>query len=246
MIQYDSYHFTVPERVRYLAAGYLVIGGIIWLFYQNWYLVLFAAPLTLVYLNKMKISQKEKRKWELNLQFKDGIVSLSGSLNAGYSIENSFKEAVRDLTVLYGENSYIVREFTAIDAAVHLNRTVEEALADFADRSGVTDIRNFSEVFATAKRTGGDIIQIIKNTGDVISSRIEIIRDIRTMLAAKKMESRIMNVMPAGIIVYLQVFSPGFLQPLYHNVFGVAVMTVILTVYIGAVWLTQKIVSIEV
>lgn len=51
---------------------------------------------------------------------------------------------------------------------------------------------------------------------------------------------------PAGIILYLQLASPGFLDILYGNPFGICAMTVCLTVYGAAYWMGKRIVEIEV
>ena len=49
-----------------------------------------------------------------------------------------------------------------------------------------------------------------------------------------------------GIIFYLKLTSPGFLDMLYGNILGVAVMSVCLGIYGIAYWLGMKIVDIEV
>ena len=55
-----------------------------------------------------------------------------------------------------------------------------------------------------------------------------------------------MSLMPAGIIVYLQMTSPGFLSVLYGNPFGIAAMSICLAIYAAAYWMGRKIVDIEV
>ena len=61
-----------------------------------------------------------------------------------------------------------------------------------------------------------------------------------------KKKQMIMSLMPAGIILYLQLASPGFLDILYGNPFGICAMTVCLTVYGAAYWMGKRIVEIEV
>jgi tight adherence protein B len=55
-----------------------------------------------------------------------------------------------------------------------------------------------------------------------------------------------MKVIPLLILVYLLVSSPGFLEPLYHNTFGVIVMTVLLFFYLATYLVIDRIVAIEV
>ena len=71
-------------------------------------------------------------------------------------------------------------------------------------------------------------------------------KEIEATLAAKKSEQMIMSLMPVGIILYLQMTSPGFLSVLYGNPFGIAAMSICLVIYAAAYWLGRRIVDIEV
>ncbi|MGB4659683.1 MAG: type II secretion system F family protein [Mobilitalea sp.] len=243
---YDRYHFTLRETVIYVLQGISIIIIIGILFYRNIIGILLLSPIIYFYL-KIKTKELIKiRKWKLNLEFRDGIRALSAALEAGYSAEHAFEEACRDLCQIYPENSLIVREFTYLIRQIKMNITVEKALSEFSERSGVEDILSFAEVFATAKRTGGDLIKVIKTTSNIISDKIEIKREILTLITAKKLEANMMKVIPLIMLVYLSVSSPGFLDPLYHNLYGILVMTVILVCYLGTYLIIDKIIAIEV
>lgn len=66
------------------------------------------------------------------------------------------------------------------------------------------------------------------------------------VIAAKRMEMNIMNLVPFGILAYVGITSPEFLEPLYGNWMGMGVMTVTLVIYVFACWLSEKIVDIQV
>ena len=55
-----------------------------------------------------------------------------------------------------------------------------------------------------------------------------------------------LDVYKRQIILYLQLTSPGFLEVLYGNPFGVCAMTVCLGIYGLSYWLGKRIVDIEV
>lgn len=229
-----------------LLLGILFLSGIGYLFYKSFLGIFLLSPFSILYLKYKKNKLIEERKWKLNLEFRDGIMSISSSLNAGYSIENSLSEAIGDLKILYGESSYIVNEFEYMASQIRMNRTIEEVLQEFANRSQLEDIHNFAEVFITAKRTGGDMIKIIRATSKVIGDKIDVKREIKTLITAKQFETKIMNLIPLGIILYMWMFSPGFLDPLYHNLFGIIIMTAALIVYIVSFLLSKKIINIEI
>lgn len=243
---YNQYHYTKESFIQYFLKG-AVLGGMIgFLFYSNLFGILLSLPIGLIYVHNKKKDLIEERKWRLNLEFRDGLASLSAALNAGYSVENAFYQAVQDLLLMYSLDSLIVTEFESIVKQIQMNQNIEEILEDFAVRSGVEDIENFAEVFKTAKRTGGDSIHIIRTTGTTIQDKIEVKREIRTLLTGKKFEATIMSFIPMGIICYLRFCSPGFLDPLYHNWFGYVFMTIIIILYYGVYQLSKKIMDIKV
>ena len=55
-----------------------------------------------------------------------------------------------------------------------------------------------------------------------------------------------MDLVPFGILFYVGVSSPDFLEPLYGNFLGAFVMTICLLAYIAAFLLAEKILDIRV
>ena len=87
---------------------------------------------------------------------------------------------------------------------------------------------------------------IIQNVTRMLSDKIDVKKEIQATLAAKKYEQLIMSLMPAGIILYLRLASPGFLDVLYGNLLGAGIMSVCLGIYACAWWLGVRIVDIEI
>jgi tight adherence protein B len=243
---YDTYRLSLKENILYTLEGIIVAAVLGVLFYRSYIGILFLSPMICFVRKGMLSRLRNERKWKLNLEFKDGLLALSAALEAGYSAEHAFEEACKDLRQLYPENSIIMKEFSYILRQIRMNITVEKALADFGERTGVEDIVSFSEVFHTAKRTGGDLISVINITSNIISDKIEVKREIKTLITAKRLEANLMKFIPLFILVYLSVTSSGFLDPLYHNLYGIMVMTVFLIIYLGAFLLIDKIIAIEV
>ena len=247
MIQdYSSYRFSFKDNIKYILQGTAVIIILGALFYRSLPGIVLLSPLVYYYRRSRARGLIKERKWKLNLEFRDGIIALAAALEAGYSAENAFEEASKDLRQIYPDNSMISHEFSFIINQICMNITVEKALGDFGERTGIEDILSFSEVFCTAKRTGGDLINVIKITSNMISDKIEVKREIITLITAKRLEANIMKLTPLFILVYLSFSSPGFLNPLYHNFPGVAVMTIFLSCYLGALLIIDKIIAIEV
>ncbi len=222
-------------------------GGILGLlFYKNWIIFMifgFLIGVLHCFTEKKRVWEEEKR--EVTYQFKEGLQGISTALSAGYSIENSFHQAKKDLILLYGPDAVLVREFGQIEKELALNIPVETVLYEFAGRFDTEDILHFAQVFQTAKRTGGNLIAITHSTAEKIGQKIEVQREIQTMIAGKKMEGKIMNMIPLFMILYFWICSPGFLDCLYQGS-GRMVSTILMLGYIAAYLWSGKLSEIRV
>lgn len=245
-IDYDHYAFTAKEVLKYFSQGIALCIAADYFFYKNIWLLLLLAPVPFFYMKWQKQRLIRQRRKNLNYQFKDALTSLSVAVQAGYSVESAVTACVRDLERLYERGTDIVEEFRYIESQKHVSVPLEELFLDLGERSQVEDIENFASVFYSAKRTGGDMNKVIQKVARMVGDKIDVKKEIEATLAAKKSEQMVMSLMPAGIILYLQLTSPGFLSVLYGNPFGIAAMTVCLGIYMTAYWLGRRIVDIEV
>ena len=145
-------------------------------FYRSYRIFFVLLPLGLMYPLVHKKQLCQRRKEQLKSQFKEGVLILSASLSAGYSIENALKASVNELTMLYGNQGMLVKEFTWMVRQIGLNSTAEEVFEDFSKRSGIEEIQSFVQVFAVAKRDGGELVAIMNKTADSIRDKIQYMR----------------------------------------------------------------------
>lgn len=186
-----------------------------------------------------------KKQLAFEVQFKEAIQSIAASLQVGYSVENAIREAKKDLSIVYPEDAMIQREFTYMVQQIYLQVPTERIMEDWAKRVDQDNVWNFVNVFVLARKSGGNMIGIIRNCVGQIRQKIEVREEIETILAAKKYEFKIMSMIPFGMIAYMRVSFPEFMGILYGNVLGIGVMSGCLAIYFGAYWLGRKIVNIE-
>lgn len=215
-------------------------------FYRSIHVFLGLLPIVIVYPFYERQQKMQQRLTKLSSQFKEGIMVLASSLSAGYSIENALAVSAQELTLLYGEQGYITREFAYMVQQIRTNRSVEQVLSELAERSGLEDIQSFAEVFRVAKRSGGDLSGIMRHTADVIRDKIQVREEIATLTASRQFEQKIMNLIPFFLVFYIERSSPGFFRQMYGTGLGRILMTGCLAVYIISFVLAQKILAIEV
>ena len=217
-----------------------------YLFYNNVWVGLIFFPYVFYHIKRGKKIYEQKRQAKVAMQFKDGMQAVVSALSAGYSIENSFREALKELDLLYGKKVYIYQGFLKIVNKLNLNQNIEDAFIDFAKECQVEEISNFAEILSYAKRSGGNLIQIIRATTDTISEKIDVKREINTIITAKQFEQNIMNYVPLGIILYMRLTSPEMFVKVYGNLAGIIIMTSCLLLYFVARVIAEKIVDIKV
>ena len=237
------------RRRDYLLAtlvGVLAILMISYLFYGTCLCAILLSPYLIYFLKSWEKQWIEKRKNMFQLQFKEAVQALATALNVGYSVENAMREVLKDLQVIYKKDELIIREFRYMVRQLDVNFTIEKVLQEFSERTKEEDVQTFVTIFVMAKRSGGDMIGIIRNTVQQMSEKADIRREIGTIIASKKLEFKVMSAVPFGMIGYMKFSFSEFMGILYGNVAGVVIMTICFLGYVIAYEAGKRIVEIEV
>lgn len=215
-------------------------------FFGSYRWVVVLSPFIIIFLKKKQRDLCKLRKQELLNQFKEMLISLNNAVQAGYSLDNALTETYKDMLYFYQDDSLIVKELAYIRAGMRNGRTIEEMMEDFGERSETEDIMDFANVLAVGKKSGGNMNEIIKSGISVIEEKIDTKQKIQTLLSARKLEAKIMSGIPFFIILYIGSTSKGYFDTLYQTLGGHLFMTVCLFVYLTAVYLSERIVDIEI
>ena len=232
--------------IRCIGEAIVIILTVGYLFYDSFIASLVFSPYIVIHAKHRLKEYEVKKKENISVSFKDGMQVVKNSIQTGYSVENAFKEAVREIEFLYGKTNETYMYFLKITNLIALNVPVEDAFLQYAKEMSIEDISCFAEILKYAKRTGGNLIQIIGNTTEIITEKIEVKQEIRTIISGKQYEQTIMSLVPVIIILYMRISSLGMMDKLYGNATGIIIMSICLAVYILSVWLAKKIVRIVV
>lgn len=223
-----------------------VLSVLSYLFYESVIAFIILLPFGVWFFFRWEAECIRKKQSDFQEQFKEAIQSIAASLRVGYSVENAIKETKKDLCILYKEDTAIQREFTHMVRQIYLQVPMEQIMEEWAERVRQEDVRSFVNVFVMARKSGGNILEIIRSSAEQIREKLEVQAEIETMLAARKYEFKVMSAIPFGMIAYMKTSFPEFMGILYGNPLGIGVMSVCLAVYFGAYMLGERIVNIEV
>ena len=241
---YNVYNATVKEKAAWFLIGMLVSGAVLYIFYENIFVSIIIGAICGIFFVPLRKKQViNKRKKKLTAQFRGLLDALGTSIGAGKNMFDSFTGAEEDLAVQFTPEADIVKEVRLIRIGLDNNIGIEDLLLNFAERSGIDDVRNFANVFATCYKKGGNIKDVIKNTTSIIGDKIEIQMELETMVAGQKNEQNIMLVMPVVFIIVLKSMG-GDLIDLKSPV-GIISVTAAIAIFILAYFISKRILNIK-
>ncbi|WP_308635963.1 type II secretion system F family protein [Paenibacillus silvisoli] len=242
---YWKYRLSKRQFGVAAVVGCMLVFAAAYLFYRSMFaaIVLSAAGMLAPRIHRRMLL--EQRRLRLSLQFKEALYSIASSLAAGRSVENAFLTAHEDLRLLYpNPKTEILVEFEIVAARMGYGDSLEQALIDFSSRAAIDDITQFADVFTTCKRSGGDLVEVIRRTSQTIGEKLDVQQEIAVMVAQKRLESRIMMAVPFVFLAFLSLTAPDYMAPLYNGI-GYVLLTGALMLIALCFTLMNKIMNIR-
>lgn len=219
--------------------------AIMLLFYRSIWAIVFFPLVYFFQMREEKRKQEEMRRSKLQEEFLHGIGVLNSALQAGLSMENAWREVEVETRQMYGASSEWYLAIREMNQKVAHNTPIEKLFLEFAYKTKLEDMIQFAELLEFGKRSGSNWRKIIESTVNQMTERQAARQEIEVMVAEKKMEQQIMNVLPLGLLGFLQISAKDYMSVLYHNWLGVIIMTVFLGLYVGAILLSQRILKVQ-
>ena len=261
-LNYNVYYMKSKEKLFYFFIAFIVGVFVGYLFYGGIGKDEFGQPTTLTHTLDLLISCTvgiiagimfipirtnqiiAKRKKTLNSQFRDMLEAFTISLGAGKNVVDSFTAINEDLKIQYESDAYIIKELEIVISGIHNNVAVEDLLFDFGTRSSSDDIKSFANVFKISYRKGGNLKEIIRNTHEILSDKMEIREDLETIVTSNKTEQNIMVIMPIALIGVIKIMSPEFAGNFVKST-GIIATTIAIITFIIAFYVGRKILDIK-
>ena len=228
-----------------LEGGFLTIL-LSWLYYDSFLAIPFLIPLVWFWHKERENVRREKRQELFRKMFREWILLLASSLTAGYSMENALVQSYQELCLMFPKGGIMQEELKMMLAKAGNNQRPEILFDELAEKYPYEEVQSFAEVFKAARISGGSLQTVIRGTAAQMAEIMDTRREIRTLLAARVYEQRIMSVMPAAVLLYIRLGSGEFLEGLYHNMTGALVMSVCLGIYGAAYLMGKRMVQFEI
>ncbi len=220
-----------------VVAGFIIL----YTFYQVFIVAIIGGVLVGV-VNIFVSSQRaiKKRLLKLRLQFFDLLEAMLVAMRAGNPPIKALESARNDLSLIYSDDSDIMRELDIIIRSFHHSIPLSELFNNFANRSGLEDVYSFASVYATIEGKSSRADEIIKDTQEIIMDKMQIEMEIETLMTAAKSEVTIMLFMPLIILQIINHMGAGFMDVIYTTASGRLIATFGLIMFFVSYYLAKK------
>lgn len=259
---YNVYYMSAKEKIFYFILAFLVGGIVGYLFFGGLAKDDYGNATTTTYIlnvivfcsvgaitGKVFLPMRtkqiiDKKRKILNSQFRDMLEGLTTAIGAGKNIPDAFASVKDDLANQYNEDSFILNEVNVILDGLQNNTNIEDLLLDFGKRSGINEIDNFANVFKVCYRKGGNIKDVIRNTHEILSDKMEINEEVMTTISSSKLNLNIMTLMPIFMIAAIKMMSPDFAAN-FATPSGIVATVVAVVIFVLAYFIGKKIMVIK-
>ncbi len=244
--------YTIPavslfQRIMFVVVFVVAFTIVFYIFYHtliiSMVLSLIICPL---FYKRFLVASIQKRRRSLRLQFRELLESLSVSIRAGNNETKALRVALNDLKLTFSEESDIIVEVTHIINSYENGVSLRSLFEDFGERSGVEDIKSFSQIFNAVDGKSNRFGDIVRQTHQIISDKIEIEEEIKTTITSSQSEQNIMFVLPVVIMLVMSTMGGSFMNVLFESVMGKVYVTIAVILFIAAFFVAQKITDIKV
>lgn len=237
---------SLKEKILLCIKGAGIVALVDYCFYQSAGAVIWLFPIGCWIYQKEKKELLHKKREEAGMQFRELLLLAVAGQKAGYSIENAFLKSYEDMEALYGRESSVCLMLKELKNGLDNHVSSPDMWKRIGESRDIVEIKEFSEVFSIAKESGGNMPAIMERTAETISGKAEARKEIEILLSAKRLEQKIMNIMPFFLMIYINLTSPDYFSGLYHSSRGMMIMTFCFLIYVSAYLLGIKIAAIEV
>lgn len=193
-------------------------------------------PLPRLYLRNLK----KQRLAKFNEQLEDVLLSISGSLKAGFSLTQA-------LEVIANENRHPISfEFSVLTQELRLGVHFEEALEKMNKRVDSKDFELVSTAIITARQTGGELTGVLERLASVIRERVRIMTKLRALTAQGRLQATIIGLMPFVLLAAMAYITPDMVDAFFNSMFGIIIMILAAGLDITGFLIIRKIMSIDV
>ena len=194
----------------------------------------FAIPLLFI------AAKRRRRLKRFAEQLPDALDMMVRSLRAGHPIKAAMSLAAREMADPVGS------EFATLVDEMTYGLELDEALGNLCNRVPYADLQYTAVAINIQHAAGGNLAEVLANLATIIRDRLRLYKKVRALSAEGRLSGYVIAGVPFFIAFMMTLNKPDYYtSAAAHPAFAIVAMVAVI-LYIGAVLMIYKIVSIRV
>src|SRR3984893_17470149 len=174
------------------------------------------------------LGASDRRRRRIEVQALDAMQLLASGLRAGYSVPQAITLVSRH------SPEPTASEFALAAQEISVGVQLADAIARLSKRTANSDYELVAIIIRVQYEVGGNLAQILDSVGNTLRERFDLRRQVNALTAQQRLSSMILTGLPFGLLAFLFVMDRSFVDPLFTNPIGQALLVVAgVMVFIG-------------
>lgn len=188
--------------------------------------------------------QKRALSDRMILEFQDFIYLLDSSLKSGKSFNNGLIEVKFILYNMYGEDALLAKELDIILYWNKIGIKFEKGFLLLEDKYRIGFFKEFGNILEITRNKGGNLKEVLAKTNNILSERLEVDREIKTLLAKQRIEVLILRFIPFIMLLCIRFLYPEMIRFLTTNIIGLCTFLGVGLLFIFSFYLSNKLMEV--
>src|ERR1700731_3228020 len=184
--------------------------------------------------------RRNKRFEKFEELFPEAIDTLARAVRAGHAFTTALEMISSEIS------EPVAGEFRKLFEEQKFGMPIRDALFNLTERVPLVDVKFFVTAVMLQRETGGNRAEILDNLSGVIRERFKILRQVRVHTAKGRLTMVLLMALPPTIVVIMRLLNPGFIQPLFADPLGHALIVAGITLQTMGYFVIRRIIRIQV
>ncbi len=184
--------------------------------------------------------RRAKRFQKFEDLFPEAIDTVARAVRAGHAFTTALEMISNEVA------EPVASEFRILFEEQKFGLPVRDALINLTERVPLVDVKFFVTAVMLQRETGGNLAEILDNLSYVIRERFKIMRQVRVYTAQGRLTMILLMLMPPAIVMIMLTLNPGFIQPLFSDPIGHALIVAGITLQTMGYFIIRKVIQIQV
>lgn len=200
-----------------------------------------ALALTAVFLPFAYVQwRRSKRLRRMEQQLPDALDLIGRAMRAGHALPSGLQMVGQEMV------DPIAKEFRITHDEINFGISMQQALANLAERVPSTDVRYFVTAVLVQREAGGNLTEVLDSLSMLIRSRLKFHAKIKVLTTEGRMSAWVLGLLPFALAGVLSLANHGFISVLWTDSAGIKITNILLGMMaVGAIWL-YKLIQIRV